>query len=77
MKNHKQDPEKMREEVVGCGGNSDKKAVWVILEGHGWDGKATKDGKTREGCGDGRLWEEKKAPTRAQSKKVKKHKEND
>ena len=67
----------MREEVEGWGVELGyKKGLGQI--GRAWVGwQGDKDEKTREGCGDGRLWEEKKAPTRAQSKKVKKHKEND
>ena len=59
------------------GWNSDIKAVWVRLEGHGWDGKATKMKKQGRVVGMEDSGREKKAPTRAQSKKVKKHEEND
>ena len=58
------------------GWNSDIKAGWGQI-GRPWVGwQGDKDENPREGCGDGRLWEEKKAPTWPQSKKVKKHKEN-
>ena len=51
--------------------NSDIKAVWVRLEGHGWDGKGDKDENPREGCGDGRLREEKKVQPGHRAKKSK------
>ena len=53
----------MREEVDVWEENSDIKAGWgqIGRPWVGWQGKG--DGKTREGCGDGRLQEEKKAPT--------------
>ena len=64
----------MREEVEGGGWNSDIKAGWGQI-GRPWVGwQGQEDGKTREGCGDGRLWEEKKAPTRPLSKKSQKTK---
>ena len=48
----------------------------VRLEGHGWDGKATKMKKQGRVVGMEDSGREKKAPTRAQSKKVEKHEEN-
>ena len=58
------------------GWNSDIKAVWVRLEGHGWDGKATKMKIQGRVVGMEDSGREKKAPTRAQNKKVKKQYEN-
>ena len=73
----------MRLDFFVWGWNSDIKAGWSQIKvgwgqiGRPWVGWQDKgDENPREGCGDGRLREEKKAPTWPQSKQVKKHEED-
>ena len=67
----------MREEVEGWGWNSDIKAVWGRLEGHGWDGKATKMKKQGRVVGMEDSGRKKRLQPGHRAKKSKKHKEND
>ena len=58
------------------GWNSDIKAVWVRLEGHGWDGKATKMKKQGRVVGMEDSGRKKRLQPGHRAKKSKKHKGN-